>query len=137
MGTAQAKEAMSRSLLISVVLALFMAVSASEGKKASGPKQFPSNWGSPPEIQTMDIRPLAGGYGHGSSTLNNWIMKSMDADKEKEAVQYPPAFGEPPRAQTRDLRPLPFHYGMGSGTMANWLAENAKAIYGEDAKEYD
>ena len=37
-------------------------------------KPFPVKWGKPPEIQTKDYRPLPYGYGHGSSTLYNWIM---------------------------------------------------------------
>ena len=37
-------------------------------------KPFPTKWGKPPEIQTKDYRPLPYGYGHGSSTLYNWIM---------------------------------------------------------------
>ena len=43
-------------------------------------KPFPTNWGEPPEIQTKDYRPLPYGYGHGSSTLYNWIIEN----KEKE-----------------------------------------------------
>ena len=41
-------------------------------------KPFPSNWGKPPEIQTKDYRPLPYGYGHGSSTLYNWIIKNKE-----------------------------------------------------------
>ena len=41
---------------------------------------FPSHWGPPPSIQTRDMRPLPGGYGHGSSTLFHWIQKNLDAD---------------------------------------------------------
>ena len=37
---------------------------------------FPTEWGSPPEIQTKDYRPLPYGYGHGSSTLYHWIMEN-------------------------------------------------------------
>lgn len=39
-------------------------------------KPFPTSWGSPPEIQTKDYRPLPYGYGHGSSTLYHWIEKN-------------------------------------------------------------
>lgn len=39
-------------------------------------KAFPKNWGSPPEMQTKDYRPLPYGYGHGSSTLYHWIMEN-------------------------------------------------------------
>jgi len=39
-------------------------------------KPFPTKWGKPPEIQTKDYRPLPHGYGHGSSTLYNWIISN-------------------------------------------------------------
>jgi hypothetical protein len=42
--------------------------------------KFPAHWGAPPQIQTMDYRPLPGGYGHGSSTLANWIQQNLDKD---------------------------------------------------------
>jgi hypothetical protein len=41
---------------------------------------FPAHWGQPPEMQTMDYRPLPGGYGHGSSTMANWIQQNLDKD---------------------------------------------------------
>jgi len=41
---------------------------------------FPAHWGQPPEIQTMDYRPLPGGYGFGSSTLAAWIQRNLDKD---------------------------------------------------------
>ena len=44
-------------------------------------KPFPTNWGSPPEIQTKDYRPLPYGYGHGSSTLYNWIMLNKSEEQ--------------------------------------------------------
>jgi len=40
-------------------------------------KPFPTHWGSPPEIQTKDYRPLPYDYGHGSSTLYHWIQTSV------------------------------------------------------------
>ena len=46
-------------------------------------KPFPKHWGSPPRLQTRDIRPLPGGFGMGSSTLAAWIEKNIKADKEK------------------------------------------------------
>jgi len=39
---------------------------------------FPTSWGKPPEIQTKDHRRLPYGYGHGSSTLYNWIIKNKE-----------------------------------------------------------
>ena len=41
---------------------------------------FPTRWGKPPEIETKDHRPLPNPYGHGSSTLNGWIIKNMEKD---------------------------------------------------------
>merc|ERR1719454_1876865 len=90
---------------------------------------YPESWGEPPMIQTMDYRPLPGGYGHGSSTVAAWILEQMAKEREKTGqVSYPPAFGEVPRMQTRDLRPLPFGYGMGSSTIARWLTDQAAAV---------
>ncbi len=43
-------------------------------------KPFPANWSEPPEIQTKDYRQLPYGYGHGSSTLHNWIIKNRESD---------------------------------------------------------
>ena len=43
-------------------------------------KPFPTNWGSPPEIQTKDYRPLPYDYGHGSSTLYHWIIENRKRD---------------------------------------------------------
>jgi hypothetical protein len=47
---------------------------------AATPPTFPRHWGHPPAIQTRDLRPLPGGYGHGSSTLANWIQQNLDRD---------------------------------------------------------
>ena len=41
---------------------------------------FPSHWGEPPEIQTMDLVDLPGGYGQGSSSLANWISQNIRMD---------------------------------------------------------
>lgn len=41
---------------------------------------FPTRWGKPPEIETKDYRPLPNPYGHGSSTLNGWIIKNLEKD---------------------------------------------------------
>ena len=43
-------------------------------------KPYPTQWGRPPEIQTKDYRPLPHPYGHGSSTLNSWIIENMKKD---------------------------------------------------------
>ncbi|CAK0819934.1 unnamed protein product [Prorocentrum cordatum] len=72
-----------------------------------------------------DYVPLAGGYGHGSSTISAWISRNINRDMRSGKVNYPPAFGEPPFQATRDLVMLPFGYGRGSGTTARWLKEKA------------
>ena len=42
-----------------------------------------------PEIQTKDYVPLPAGYGHGSSTLRNWIELNMERDRiNKELNKY-------------------------------------------------
>ena len=64
----------------------FAAVAAAAPALAPAPvpaMKFPAHWGAPPHIQTMDYRPLPGGYGHGSSTMANWIQKNLDADRAK------------------------------------------------------
>lgn len=43
-------------------------------------QSFPKHWGNPPAIQTRDMRPLPGGYGHGSTTLANWIQQNLARD---------------------------------------------------------
>lgn len=43
-------------------------------------KKFPVHWGSPPKMQTRDLRPLPGGYGQGSGTLAKWIQANLDRD---------------------------------------------------------
>ena len=44
--------------------------------------RFPAHWGSPPLLQTKDLRTLPGGYGRGSSTLAGWILKNMEKDRK-------------------------------------------------------
>ena len=58
------------------IILLLLAVFALGCKTYYAPngKAFPKSWGSPPEMLTKDYRPLPYGYGHGSSTLYNWIM---------------------------------------------------------------
>jgi hypothetical protein len=36
--------------------------------------------GNPPAIQTRDLIALPGGYGHGSTTLGNWIRQNLERD---------------------------------------------------------
>eukprot|EP00322_Chrysochromulina_rotalis_P025468 CAMPEP_0115852928 /NCGR_PEP_ID=MMETSP0287-20121206/13244_1 /TAXON_ID=412157 /ORGANISM="Chrysochromulina rotalis, Strain UIO044" /LENGTH=159 /DNA_ID=CAMNT_0003306995 /DNA_START=17 /DNA_END=496 /DNA_ORIENTATION=- len=100
--------------------------------------EYPEMWGEPPAMQTMDYVPLPGGYGHGSSSLADWIQQNMIQERKSgHGVSYPPVFGEPPRIQTRDYSKLPFGYGHGSGSIARWLTSKAKDIYGETPQEYD
>lgn len=117
---------------LTLLLALFATSAANN--------MYPKHWGAPPEIQTMDIRPLAGGYGQGSSTMNSWIKTHIKQDIESQVAleeRFPPAFGSPPRRQTRDLRQLPFGYGQGSSTLAQWITEKAKEVYQATAEEYE
>jgi len=51
-----------------------------EAEAAPAPPEFPAHWGKPPEMQTMDYRPLPGGFGHGSGTLAKWIQDNLDKD---------------------------------------------------------
>ena len=37
-------------------------------------RPFPSSWGPPPQPQLKDYVLLPDDYGHGSSTLRNWIL---------------------------------------------------------------
>merc|ERR1719240_528865 len=116
---------MQKALLLAFIAAVF-------GGK------YPESWGEPPMVQTMDYRMLPGGYGHGSSTMVNWINRAMAKEKEATGrVSYPPEFGKEPMMQTRDLRPLPFGYGMGSGTIATWLAKKAMEVYHVSVEEYN
>ncbi|MBT3468150.1 MAG: hypothetical protein HN467_02390, partial [Opitutae bacterium] len=50
--------------------------------KPSSGSRFPAHWGSPPLLQTKDLRTLPGGYGRGSSTLAGWILKNMAKDRK-------------------------------------------------------
>ena len=49
-------------------------------------KPFPKHWGPPPRIQTKDLRPLPGGFGHGSSTLASWIAAHLKEDLKKGLI---------------------------------------------------
>lgn len=112
-----------------------------EAEYQAPPPVFPESWGPRPGVETEDIVPLAGGYGHGSSTLSGWIMRNINRDLDNDKVNYPPAFGKPPFGKppfqlTSDLVMLPFGYGRGSGTTARWLKEKAMEVYREDAGEF-
>jgi hypothetical protein len=78
---------------------LFAAVPATNQARPDSPgrQPFPAHWGEPPDIQTMDYRPLPGGYGFGSSTLASWIGWQLTIDEAKakglilEAKDFPVA----------------------------------------------
>lgn len=57
---------------------------AKKGAKAPNGKFFPVHWGTPPLRQTLDLRPLPGGYGRGSSTLAGWIQMNLDRDAKRK-----------------------------------------------------
>jgi len=52
-------------------------------------KPFPEYWGKPPEVQTKDVRLLPYGYGHGSSTLNGWIIENTRKDLQRRVNNLP------------------------------------------------
>lgn len=62
-------------------VALFSFAENADGASSPTNKPFPAHWGEAPRIQTMDYRPLPGGYGFGSSTLASWIQRNLDKDK--------------------------------------------------------
>ena len=65
------------------ILLLFCVLSLAGCQVHQSPdgKYFPYHWGEPPQIQTKDYRELPNGYGHGSSTLKNWIELNIEKDK--------------------------------------------------------
>lgn len=64
-----------KKILLSVVgLAGVLSISAAVKK------EFLPHWGNPPEIQTRDYVELPAGYGHGSSSLRNWIQTNLAKD---------------------------------------------------------
>tara|TARA_Y100000593_G_C4272500_1_gene318134 strand:+ start:879 stop:1139 length:261 start_codon:yes stop_codon:yes gene_type:complete len=54
-------------------------------------KPYPTQWGSPPEIQTKDYRLLPYGYGHGSSTLYHWIIENKTKELQHRFNNLPSA----------------------------------------------
>ncbi len=62
------------------LLVSFALLMAAHTAVSAGKNPYPEHWGTPPQIQTMDYRPLPGGYGNGSSTLANWIQQNLDND---------------------------------------------------------
>ena len=88
-------------------------------------KPFPKAWGPPPKIQTQDYVKLPHGFGHGSSTLKNWINQKVAGEAARRVnpiySKFPKHWGAPPRRLTRDHVQLPGGYGMGSSTLARWI----------------
>jgi CubicO group peptidase (beta-lactamase class C family) len=70
-----------RSLIARLGLFLAVGLSIATPESANVSTTFPLHWGDPPAIQTMDYRPLPGGYGFGSSTLAAWIQRHLDQDQ--------------------------------------------------------
>jgi hypothetical protein len=79
---------MTRRLQICLLATTLLATALTQEKR-----EFPAHWGTPPEIQTHDYRPLPGGYGHGSSTLANWIETNLK--KDQLATQTPTGPAKP------------------------------------------
>jgi len=66
-------------------LFILFALAALSSALAEVTKPFPTHWGEPPKIQTHDYRELPAGYGHGSSTLANWIKTHLAEDAKAGA----------------------------------------------------
>ena len=66
---------MKRTTTILAALLFSLSVLAAEANK-----EFPARWGKPPATQTQDYVLLPGGYGHGSSTLAEWIAANLEKD---------------------------------------------------------
>jgi hypothetical protein len=64
-----------------IIIAISILMLGCKVHQSPGGKYFPYHWGEPPEIQTKDYRELPAGYGHGSSTLKNWIELNIEKDK--------------------------------------------------------
>jgi hypothetical protein len=45
-------------------------------------KPFPSRWGSPPKVATMDMVQWPDGYGQGSGSVGKWIKENMRKDQQ-------------------------------------------------------
>lgn len=52
-------------------------------------KMFPGHWGDPPKVETRDYVRLPGGFGHGSSTLAQWIAANLARDQAAAAPAAP------------------------------------------------
>jgi hypothetical protein len=73
---------------------------------------YPLHWGQPPMMQTMDYRPLPGGFGMGSSSMASWIQTNLDTDgTTKTSIEdvprsTPSAFSVLPKGQSTSLSSL-------------------------------
>jgi len=95
------KAFMMRQLIRVVIITLSLsgALALAELKKT-----FPPHWGKPPEIQTPDYIELPEGFGHGSSTLKNWIAANLAKDKSAGGN---PASASPTVLYSQDFEKLP------------------------------
>ncbi|MFT4691765.1 MAG: hypothetical protein ACJASX_000546 [Limisphaerales bacterium] len=110
----------SKVSLVVIGLALVLTTTIS-----AAVKWFPKSWGEPPRIQTRDYVKLPADFGHGSSTLANWIKRNLANAARFQTnpaySRFPKHWGPPPRRQTADMVPLPGGYGRGSSTLARWI----------------
>lgn len=67
------------SQTIGITIGAFMLCAAST--QAEQLKPFPKHWGKPPAAQTRDYVEWPDGYGHGSSTVGNWITANLEKEK--------------------------------------------------------
>jgi hypothetical protein len=68
------------------------------GALGDAAQSFPKHWGNPPAIQTRDLVALPGGYGHGSTTLANWIRQNLERDAAGKTESRGVAIGKGVRA---------------------------------------
>lgn len=84
----------SDDTLVSVTIRSASGNQSAEVSRDSQPpavSPYPAHWGPVPPIQTMDIVPLPGNYGYGSSTLANWIRQNLTRDAEAPVSSPSPA----------------------------------------------
>lgn len=102
---------------------------AKKGKKKSKnfSYQFPKHWGKPPGKQMLDFVELPGDYGHGSTTLRDWILAKQAEDK-KLAKKKPAPKTTDPKAKALRLTakdfPLDGGFYLDKG---KWLAIDPEA----------
>jgi hypothetical protein len=91
-------------MLRQLFLTILLATLSGSWALAQVKKTFPAHWGRPPEIQTQDYVELPDGFGHGSSTLRNWIAANLATDK---SASIPATPSSPTVLYAQDFEKLP------------------------------